>query len=352
MDTNTELNEGKNWMARIGLDQDSLCGAIETVIFISERPIKAQKIRDHIDSEGQMPLQEVNKALERLQREYEQSHRGICLMEVAGGFQFRTKEVYAKFAQGLFKGSALVLSPVALEVLAIIAYRGPLSRAEIDRIRGVDSSHILRALMDRRLVAAKGRSDELGRPVTYGTTNEFLEMFNLSSLEDLPPEHELQALADNQDVGDISDIKELVSSSTDLQKTFYFDELKELNELDELAQAIKGVKADTPFTKSIRSNERPSQGQDVEASKDGIPEDRKSAFDLLEEFVSREERPERILEDQEGELEQALDKAFAKLTAQDEGQGSAGKDELAQKEKEDVGAEHENSSRRPLQAPV
>ena len=248
-----EVDEDREWMEHTGLDRDTLCGAIEAMIFISDRPVKIQKIRDRLDREKKLPLRVVHEGISRLQQKYERPYHGIRLVEVGEGFQFRTKAGYAKFVHDLFKTSSLVLSPIALEVLAIVAYRGPVSRAEIDRVRGVDSSHILRALMDKRLVQVCGRSEEMGRPVVYSTTREFLEMFNLKDLQELPPEHELAALADNQDVGEISDIRELVESSQELHEKFNFDEL---SELDQLAHTIKQVSSSTPFTESIADEEK------------------------------------------------------------------------------------------------
>ena len=269
-----DADDDCQWMERTGLDWDSLCGAIEAMLFVNDRPVKIQKIRDHLDRDKQMPLKVVHQGIRRLQQSYEQAHHGIRLVEVGEGFQFRTKATYAKFIHDLFKSPTLVLSPVALEVLAIIAYRQPVSRGEVDKVRGVDSSHILRALMDKRLVQVCGRSEEAGRPVAYGTTNEFLEMFNLSSLEELPPEHELDTLANNQDVGDIADIKEFVGSSREFHDKFNFDEL---HELDELAKTIKQVSSGTSFTQSIQEQEK--------KRKESPGEDGKSTFELLEEFV-------------------------------------------------------------------
>lgn len=146
MKKNKKINSG--W--RTGLNHDTLCGTIETIIFMCDRPISIQKIKAQIDVE--LPLRVVHESIARLQAEYEAKHHGLRLAEVAEGFQFRTKATYAKFVQNLFKFNALVLTPTALEVLAIIAYKQPVSRVEIDKIRGVDSSHIIRALMDKRLV--------------------------------------------------------------------------------------------------------------------------------------------------------------------------------------------------------
>jgi len=263
--------EDKLWQARTGLNYETLCGAVETIIFMSDRPQALKKIKDHIDPD--LPLGVVFDAITKLQNEYEQKHHGIRLMEVAEGYQFRTKATYSKFVQDLFKVNSIVLSPTALEVLAIIAYKQPVSKTEVDRIRGVDSSHIVRALMDKRLVKIAGRSEELGRPSLYATTQEFLEVFNLADISNLPPEHELEEIASGNSIGQISDIKTIVAGDKTL---FSHDELEEL---DQLSQSIKDIASDTLFTKQLLE-------EDKRATDAG---ERKSAFDLLEEFVSREQ---------------------------------------------------------------
>lgn len=260
------------WQARTGLNHDTLCGAIETIIFMSDKPVPIQKIKALIDEE--MPLKVIHEALQRLQSEYEQKHHGLRLLEVAEGYQYRTKATYSKYVQDIFKINSLVLSPTALEVLAIIAYKQPVSKVEVDKIRGVDSGHIVRALMDKRLVKVAGRSDELGRPVIYGTTPEFLEVFNLADLSQLPPEHELDEMSRATNVGKIADIKTLVHDGD--KAKFKFDELAEL---DELSESIKNISSETDFTASLKVEEK------KRLSEDGV--EVKSAFDLLEEFVNK-----------------------------------------------------------------
>ena len=275
----TELEISENivsdevlWQARTGLNSDTLCGAIETIIFMSDKPVSIQKIKALIDVD--MPLKVVHIALQRLQAEYEQKHHGLRLLEVAEGYQYRTKATYSKYVQDIFKINSLVLSPTALEVLAIITYKQPCSKVEVDKIRGVDSGHIVRALMDKRLVKVNGRSEELGRPVLYGTTNEFLEVFNLPDLSALPPEHELDELSRVSTVGKIADIKSLVNDGD--KARFKFDEIEEL---DMLSESIKNISAETDFTASLKVEEKKritADGAEV-----------KSAFDLLEEFVNK-----------------------------------------------------------------
>jgi segregation and condensation protein B len=262
------------WMARTGLNEDTLCGAIETIIFMSDRPIAIQKLKAQIDVE--LPLRVIHEALIKLQAGYEAKHHGIRLVEVAEGYQFRTKATYSKFVQNLFKVNSLVLTPTALEVLAIIAYKQPVSKNDVEKIRGVDSSHIIRALMDKRLVKMAGRSEELGRPSLFATTEEFLEVFNLADIGALPPEYELEEMATRNTIGTIADIKSVVFRNEG-RKLFSADEFEEL---DKLSEDIQHIASDTVFTSLLKSEEK--------RKTDGESPVRKSAFDILEEFVNKD----------------------------------------------------------------
>lgn len=268
-----QKQEDKLWQARTGLNEQSLCGAVETIIFMSERPISLPKIRALIDED--LPLRVIHEALAKLQEGYEQSFHGIRLVEVAEGYQFRTKATYSRFVQDLFKVNSLVLSPTVLEVLAIIAYKQPVSKIEVEKIRGVDSSHIVRALMDKRLVKIAGRSEEVGRPVLYATTNEFLEVFNLPDISALPPEHELEEMA-HTGLGKITDIKSIVHTGD--KKKFNFDEIEEL---DQLSENIKDISSDTEFTISLKIEEKRRKEEGGKLVK--------SAFELLEEHINIEQ---------------------------------------------------------------
>lgn len=269
---NEKDQEDKLWQARTGLNYNTLCGAIETIIFMSDKPIDLQKIKNTIDPD--LPLRVVHESIARLQEEYEAKHHGIRLMEVAQGYQFRTKATYSKIVQKMFKVASLQLSPTALEVMAIIAYKQPISKTAVENIRGVDSSHIIRALMDRRLVKIVGRSEEVGKPSLYGTTSEFLEVFNLNDVSDLPSENELEELATASNLASISEIKEIVQKG-DIKR---FD-LDEIDELDKLAEDINNISSDTLFTKSLKLEEkRRSDEQGYE---------KKTAFDILEEYLNR-----------------------------------------------------------------
>ncbi len=269
---NEKEQEDKLWQARTGLNHETLCGAIETIIFMNDKPVNLLKIKNLIDTD--LPLRVVHEAIARLQAEYEAKHHGIRLMEVAQGYQFRTKATYSKIVQSMYKVQSLQLSPTALEVMAMIAYKQPISKTQVESIRGVDSSHVIRALMDRRLVRIVGRSDEVGKPSLYGTTPEFLEVFNLNTIDDLPTETELEEIANANEVGQISDIKNIVKTGD--RKKFDMDELLEL---DQLSSSIQDIASDTMFTKSLKDMEK------VRKSEEGV--EKKSAFDILEEYVSK-----------------------------------------------------------------
>jgi segregation and condensation protein B len=261
------------WQARTGLNPDTLCGAIETIIFMSDRPISIQKIKAQIDNE--LPLRVIHESLSKLQSGYEEKFHGIRLVEVAEGYQFRTKATYSKFVQNLFKINSLVLTPTALEVLAIIAYKQPVSKNDVEKIRGVDSSHIIRALMDKRLVKIAGRSEEIGRPSLFATTEEFLEVFNLPDISALPPEYELEEMATKNTIGTIADIKSVVFRGD--TKKFNMDEFEEL---DKLSENIQHIASETNFTMLLKSEEKKKVDGEVTV--------RKSAFDILEDFVNKD----------------------------------------------------------------
>lgn len=270
-----EEKEDIAWQERTGFDPDHLQGAVEALIFMSDRPIGVDKIKKILG--GQIPLPVLHRAIEQLQTKYAESSHGIDLREVAHGYQFRTKEIYAKFIRDFFRGNAPVLSSSVLEVLAIVAYRQPISKAEIERTRGVDSSHIVRALMEKRLVMVTGKSKNApGRPTLYGTTKEFLETFNLATLSDLPPRHELEGLAP-ESVGSIADIVRIDAKMSGEAQ----DKQDEVEEGDILEKTIKAIPSATPFTKRLAAlaKKKKDRNQDEEEI---------TALDILEEHMGRE----------------------------------------------------------------
>lgn len=171
--------------------------AIESIIFISDQPVSVDKLSLVFPDVERAQLR---KCLKELVEEWEEFSRGFLLSEIAGGFQFRTDPKYSEdIATYNKKVKKFRLSRAALEVIAIIAYKQPVTRVEIESIRGVDSSGVINVLLERRVIEIKGRKEVIGKPFLYGTTSEFLEVFGLKSLNDLPTLKELDEITQNME---------------------------------------------------------------------------------------------------------------------------------------------------------
>jgi len=162
---------------------------LESLFFVSDSPIRIEVLVEILPESSKEGILE---GIRRIQTEYGDPSKGIELTEIAGGYQFRTKPGWAEWANRLKKTKAVKLSQAALETLAIVAYRQPVIRPAIEEIRGVDSGSVLHTLMERGLIKMMGRKDLPGRPIVYGTSKAFLELFSLNSLSDLPKLQEIQ----------------------------------------------------------------------------------------------------------------------------------------------------------------
>ena len=166
------------------LQTDDLKKIIETLLFITDRPVKPSRFADVIEGTNARQVREV---IQELQNEYTAQGRAMQIVEVGGGFQMGTKPEYGRWVRKLYNEKMTTkLSPAALETLAIIAYKQPITRAEMEAIRGVDVAGPLERLLERALVRVVGKKDTVGRPMVYGTTDEFLRMFGLNKLSELP----------------------------------------------------------------------------------------------------------------------------------------------------------------------
>jgi segregation and condensation protein B len=160
---------------------------VEALLMTTDRPITEARLGEILGLSGKGMNKRVVTAIETLNQQYEQSSRSFRAQRLAGGWQLLTLPMYGPLLHRLHEQRQLTrLSQPALETLAIIAYRQPIMRAEIEAIRGVASGEVLRSLMERRLIKITGRAEELGRPMLYGTTGEFLKVFGLASMDDLP----------------------------------------------------------------------------------------------------------------------------------------------------------------------
>jgi segregation and condensation protein B len=173
------------------LEKQYLKKVIECIIFVSEKPLSIQRLLKVLP---EAKKSEITECIEELISEWNSLDRGFRLHEVANSYQFRTN---SDFSNEIIRFKAIKpfrLSRAALEALAIIAYNQPITRLEVDQIRGVDSTGVIALLLEKRLIEISGRKEVIGRPFLYQTTNEFLETFGLKNMRDLPSLKELEEI--------------------------------------------------------------------------------------------------------------------------------------------------------------
>lgn len=171
------------------MEREAVKSIIESLLFVADGPLTLQRIQEVIEGSSR---EVIRSAVTELQEELEHNLRGLRLVEVAGGYQMRTAKSNADWVKKFLGGRPARMSRATLETLAIVAYRQPISKAEIEAIRGVDVDGVISTLLERDLVRAVARKDVPGRPFLYGTTQRFLELFNLKDLTHLPTLKEME----------------------------------------------------------------------------------------------------------------------------------------------------------------
>jgi len=176
---------------------DNMKNIIEALLFASDTPITIQKLKEILELDS---VRDIRKGIDDLKNHYSKTESAMTIIEVAGGFQIVSREDFASYVQKLYKGrQASRLTQRALETLAIIAYKQPITKNEIENIRGVNVDGVVRTLLERNLVSIEGRQKAPGNPLLYGTTRYFLEYFGLNSLEALPKLKEIDELLKEDD---------------------------------------------------------------------------------------------------------------------------------------------------------
>lgn len=168
---------------------DFLLCHIEALIFCSPSPIKAEEIRNCLAEmfEADVPIEDIEAAIEKLEKKYEDENFAIHPVKSGGGYQFLTKPAYqASIGILLKQQSKRRLSASALETLSIIAYKQPVTKSQMEQIRGVNCDYAVQKLLEKELVEIKGKSDGIGRPLLYGTSQKFMDYFGINSLDQLP----------------------------------------------------------------------------------------------------------------------------------------------------------------------
>ena len=181
------------------MEGETLKSIVESLLFVAEGPLTLQRLGEAIEGADKS---EITAALEQIRTDLESNRRGVRLVEVAGGYQLRTPKENADWVKKFLGGRPARMGRATLETLAIIAYRQPVTKAEIEAIRGVDVDGVVNTLMERSLIRAVGRKDVPGRPFLFGTTPEFLQLFNMKDLSELPTLKELDEITLPEPVGE------------------------------------------------------------------------------------------------------------------------------------------------------
>lgn len=199
------------------MPEDNIKHALEALLFASEKPLTIEQARACLDN---LDGAAVRKVIEDLKSEYEQANRGIRIIEVAGGFQMMTAANFAPFLKKLFKERHVErLSKPALETLAIIVYKQPLTRIEIELLRNVNVDGVMKSLKDKNLIRITGQKKSPGRPFVYGTTKQFLEYFGLKSLDDLPKMEDFSSMAAKVEEKAQEEIEPISEETNELKDT-------------------------------------------------------------------------------------------------------------------------------------
>lgn len=212
--------------------ENTLDTHIECLIFVAQQPVKREDIRYNLENALQVKIdpEDIDAGLARLQERYLDVQFALEIVEVAEGFQFVTKGAYHHIAGHYLKQlTKRRLSKVALETLAIIAYRQPVSRAEIEQIRGVNADYAIDKLLEKELIEIVGRSPGPGKPLLYSTSGKFMDYFGLKSMDDLPQLKEFQLPV--EEIGEPSSLEEVVPyeypENGEPRQTNDFDESEE-----------------------------------------------------------------------------------------------------------------------------
>jgi segregation and condensation protein B len=242
-------------------DPNEVDAVVENFLFLADKPISPKRFKELLGESHDEAL--LTESLARLTERYQSVHHGMELAQLAGGYAFRTKPSLAIWVRKLAKVQTSRLSRGAMESLAIIAYRQPVMKEDIDKIRGVDSSHFIRTLLERKLVEVQGRSELPGRPMLYVTTNEFLEVFGLAEISAMPSLREIESMVPqsetrNPDEEDpkVLQIRKLVDQmKTDSSKIHYDPKADEVI-LAEIRERVGAISTTTPYLEEQKALEK------------------------------------------------------------------------------------------------
>lgn len=184
------------------MNEKNLRNIIEALLFASDEELSLEQIKNLLYLYNiSVSLKEIEECINKINEEYKKNGNAFEIIKIAGGYQFATKKEYGEFISKMrIESQRKKLSQSALETLAIIAYKQPITRSEIEFIRGVNVDYIVNSLLEKDLIMIKGRANSPGRPIIYGTTDNFLKILGLNSLEDLPKLKEINEILKNEKI--------------------------------------------------------------------------------------------------------------------------------------------------------
>lgn len=249
------------------IEEEQAESIVESILFASDRPVSLASIREVFKGTN-IKKDRIRRILDNLAVEYAGGRRGVSLEEVTGGYQLRTKIDNMNFLKQTVKAKPFKLSGPALETLAIVAYKQPVVKNEIDQIRGVESGHLLRALMEKGLCNFEGKAENLpGKPMQYGTTRRFLEIFGLRNIKELPTLSQIDELLP-EGIGDEEEAKPTLSMVTDSMsedvKSVSYSEGEE--ELGKIENELSSITTSSEFFEQEKIRQK--QKRDAEKAQD------------------------------------------------------------------------------------
>ncbi len=231
---------------------------VESIVFASEEEITSKQIKDIVDGSGlRITLSEVEETISELNQEYRSEGRAFEIMSISGGYSFATKKDFSRFVGKLYEEKQKKkLSQSAIETLSIIAYKQPITRNEIEFVRGVNVDYIVNSLLERDLITIQGRADSPGRPILYGTTKTFLKVLGLNSLEDLPKLKEINEILKNEEIEGITEADiELFNSVSSAGQEQTHDDSTQLTLITNEDNVAADVTGETAGVESDSSDE-------------------------------------------------------------------------------------------------
>jgi len=257
---------------------------VEALIFASEEEITTKEIKDLLDTfKISVSLKEVDASIGELNADYEQNSNAFEILKVAGGYVFATRKKFSHFLGKLTaETQRKKLSQSAIETLAIIAYKQPITRTEIEFVRGVNVDYIVNSLLERDLITIKGRADGPGRPILYGTTASFLKVLGLNALEDLPKLKEINDILKNEKIEGISEADIDLFNSMSIQAQA---EISNNPKTDDTGELNFNEQSDTD-TNANDENDLTQEDTEIEeenVTEDYIPEEKETPLDSIED---------------------------------------------------------------------